>query len=220
LGDFAQLPPIGDTPLYSTKDTRKKHALTVEGRRVFDSFNQSITLSRIFRQEGSDPEQIQFRDALMRLRTYETFESDYEMFSTRFWNNLTEPERIKFKNSLHLLPTRALVSEFRQLANLNQPVVKCLAKHNCTDAKKTSDEDAEGLEPEILLAEGARAMITRNLWTSKGLVNGAQCIIKKIWYHPQSDPKKDLPAVVFVKCDGYSGKYILVIISTEVLISF
>jgi len=35
-------------------------------------------------------------------------------------------------------------------------------------AKKASEEDADGLEPEILLAEGACIMITRNLWTAKG----------------------------------------------------
>jgi ATP-dependent DNA helicase PIF1 len=65
FGDFAHLPPIGDTPLYATTSSARKHALTMEGRHVFESFNKSITLSRIFRQEGNDPEQIQFRDALM-----------------------------------------------------------------------------------------------------------------------------------------------------------
>jgi hypothetical protein len=35
--------------------------------------------------------------------------------------------------------------------------------------KKGSDEDAEGLQKEILLAEGAKIMITCNLWTSKGV---------------------------------------------------
>ncbi|KIJ35400.1 hypothetical protein M422DRAFT_262363 [Sphaerobolus stellatus SS14] len=47
-------------------------------------------------------------------------------------------------------------------------------------------------------------MITRNLWTSKGLVNGARGIVKKIWYKPGADPKVNLPAVVFVQVDGYS----------------
>jgi hypothetical protein len=34
----------------------------------------------------------------------------------------------------------------------------------------------------LKLAEGAKIMIKRNLWTSKGLVNGAQGVIQKIWY--------------------------------------
>jgi len=54
------------------------------------------------------------------------------------------------------------------LAGLAKPVLCCKAKHNCTEAKKASEEDAEGLEKEVLLAEGAKVMLTRNLWTSKG----------------------------------------------------
>jgi hypothetical protein len=35
-------------------------------------------------------------------------------------------------------------------------------------AKSASSEESEGLEKEILLAEGAQIMITRNLWTNHG----------------------------------------------------
>ena len=46
FGDFSQLPPIGDTPLYTTTSSARKHALTMEGRCVFESFNKSVTLDR------------------------------------------------------------------------------------------------------------------------------------------------------------------------------
>jgi hypothetical protein len=42
------------------------------------------------------------------------------------------------------------------LASLGQPVLGCKAKHNHSEAKKASDDDADGLEKEILLAEGAK----------------------------------------------------------------
>lgn len=58
----------------------------------------------------------------------------------------------------------------RHLGGAGRPVVRCQAKHNSPAAKKASDEDADGLEPMILLAEGACIMITCNLWTSKGTV--------------------------------------------------
>jgi ATP-dependent exoDNAse (exonuclease V) alpha subunit len=80
-----------------------------------------------------------------------------------------------------------------------------LARHNKPEAKKASDEDAEGLESEVLIAEGAKVMLTRNLWTSKGLVNGSQGIVKKVWFRPRSNPQTHLPDVVFVKFEGYTG---------------
>jgi len=88
---------------------------------------------------------------------------------TRFWDNLTAEEKNKHKDVLHL-PTQASVLEcnHHQLSALAKPVIKCKAKHNCPAAKKASEEDADGLELEILLAEGAHIMITRNLWTAKG----------------------------------------------------
>jgi hypothetical protein len=85
FGDFFQLPPIGDTPLYSDKPMVGRHAgLSAEGRAVFESFTQSVTLQNVFRQEGDNLEQVQFCDALMRLREYKVTEDDHFLFSTRF----------------------------------------------------------------------------------------------------------------------------------------
>ena len=81
---------------------------------------------------------------------------------------------------MHLLPTCALVHEtnIKLLSELGKPVVRCKAKHNCPAARKASEEDADGLETEILLAEGAKVMVTRNLWTAKGVY---QNIKEQVW---------------------------------------
>ena len=40
-------------------------------------------------------------------------------------------------------------------------MVRCKVKHNYPTARKASEGDANGLEAEILLVEGAKVMVTR-----------------------------------------------------------
>ena len=63
FGDFAQLPPVGDTPLYSSKLPQKP--LQFAGKDTYLSFNQSVTLQHIFHQQGDDPVSQQFRNLLL-----------------------------------------------------------------------------------------------------------------------------------------------------------
>jgi hypothetical protein len=80
---------------------------------------------------------------------------------------------------------------------LGKPVVRCLAKYNSLEAEKGPDEDAEGLQKEILLSEGEKNHDSLQRVDFKrcvkfilllqfihidfiGLVNGCQGIVKKI----------------------------------------
>jgi hypothetical protein len=97
---------------------------------------------------------------------------------------LTPDQRTEFDDVFHLLPTQVSVLEFncwRPVASA-KPVLSCHAKHNHTEAKSAKSDDADMLEKEVLLAEGTKVMLTRNLWTSKELVNRAQGVVKNIWF--------------------------------------
>jgi hypothetical protein len=98
----------------------------------------------------------------MRLREYKSSEEDHTLFSARFWDRLSLAEREKSKDTLHLLPTKEAVKNLNTLSRKTRTACS-LAKHNGPQAKMGSDEDAEGLQKEVLLAEGARVMITRNV---------------------------------------------------------
>ena len=54
FGDFAQLPPIGDVPLFSNKDYEgtDRASLLQQGKTVYNSLTKSVTLTQIFRQQG------------------------------------------------------------------------------------------------------------------------------------------------------------------------
>ena len=61
-----------------------------------------------------------------------------------------------------------------------------------------------GLQPKLLVAKGARVMLTVNLWPSVGLCNGSTGLVVDIIYVPNTHPPS-LPVAVIVKFDSFSG---------------
>ena len=61
-------------------------------------------------------------------------------------------------------------------------------------AELMADDDF-GLSSELLLCVGARVLLTRNLWTEGGLVNGAQGVVKGFVWPEGGDPASDTPSL-------------------------
>jgi ATP-dependent DNA helicase PIF1 len=80
FGDFGQLPPVMDLPLYSS-DVRS--ALSDLGRTAYQSFNKAIVLTQVMRQAGQDSEQVRFREILLRLRDAHVTIDDWQHLMTR-----------------------------------------------------------------------------------------------------------------------------------------
>ena len=84
FGDLAQLPPVGDSLLFSDKPSKAQSGFSDQRQRLFEAFNQKVTLQTIFRQAGEDQEQVAFWDTLLHQQTYDIAHADYELFSTWF----------------------------------------------------------------------------------------------------------------------------------------
>ena len=75
FGDFGQLPPVMDLPLYTTVS---RNELSDLGSSTYHFFDSVVVLNQVMRQSGENPEQILFHDILLCLRDGKTTVADWE----------------------------------------------------------------------------------------------------------------------------------------------
>ena len=201
FGDFGQLPPVMDLPLYTTVS---RSAMSDLGSTAYQLFDHAIVLKQVMRQSGQNPAQVLFRQILLRLRDAHLTEDDWKQLMKQTPAQVSD--LAPFTNALHLRPTIEAVVEHNvtRLHASGQPVATIKAVHTGLNATKASSDNAGGLEPIICLAHGARVMLTANLWVDMGLVNGAMGTILAICYSNGGVPPH-LPVAVMVRFDSYQG---------------
>ena len=79
VGDFGQLPPVVDLPIYSSVP---RSAIADLGRTTYQLFAKAVVLTEVLRQDGQDREQKRFRELLLHLRDGEVSVSDWELLVT------------------------------------------------------------------------------------------------------------------------------------------
>ena len=201
FGDFGQLPPVMDLPLYTTVS---RSPLSYQGSAAYQLFDRVIVLQQVMRQSGQDADQVLFRDILLRLRDARLTVSDWEKLMKQTPAEVSD--LAPFSNALHLHPTIEAVVEHNvsRLCASGHPIATIKAVHRGPNAAKASSEDAGGLDPIICLAHELRVMLTANLWVDKSLVKGSMGTVVAICYRNGESPP-NLPVAVTVKFDSYRG---------------
>ena len=194
IGDQGQLPPVGDRPLYHSTPTSE---IAQQGHLLYLTFQKAVELTHNFRAQGATPEQVAFRELLMRLRTGDSTENDWKLLLKR---QPTAVQNISdFANATRLFFHNEQVAHynFNKLTELQEPIARINACHSTSYAAKIQ-------KPCILLSKRANVMLTMNLWTTAGLCNGATGTVVDIIYKDNTGPP-DLPLAILVQFDEYTG---------------
>lgn len=206
IGDFFQLPPVKQLPLFSD-ESRLKATADFAGHAAYLQFTKTIELKQVLRQAGDD--QAAFRAALEGLRNNTCTTAHWQTLSSRVQSILDQAEVDSFGEAIRIYPTRAQVVEYNQhhLEKIDSAIVNSRATNTGTDAHKTDASNAGNLHNVLPLCVGARVMLTENLWTTAGLVNGAAGYVWDIaWAAGVETPRETLPFVILVKMDSYTGR--------------
>jgi hypothetical protein len=201
-GDFAQLPPVGQTRLYSNIDTsraksaNKKGQNDIGGKLLWLSIKTVVIFTEIMRQAGEENEI--FVDLLSRLREGRCTSIDYDILSSRVlqhqtidWNLWENTPIIVSDNA-----TKDALNEHAAIAfaaNTKQPLhwYYCTDTHGNTTITdhdlqqhlyKLSSGQTNQRLGRIPLAIGMPIIITQNFDVQGGIVNGTSGILKSIRY--------------------------------------
>ena len=139
---------------------------------LYRLFSESFRLQVVYRQGGDSPEQIKFRDLLRHASNGSLSEEEWVMLNARAERNLSPAEHRSFHDAVCLYTTRNDVGglNLAERQALNQSCERILARHDGgPQAVKALADEAGGLEPYLILARGAKVMITRNIWQNQGM---------------------------------------------------
>ncbi|CAK0893375.1 unnamed protein product [Prorocentrum cordatum] len=179
-GDFGQLPPVKDRRWWDPPKTNAARAC----RNVVRKLAYAYSLRGSVRQQGD----VCYADLLWRVHEGDgsSGEADWRLLNGRSMPELTSEKRSAFQGSAMRCyaakkdATQANLEKIRRgFLSGELPAMACApAWHNVRDAKSVDSTRAGGLEKELWLALGARYMVTTNLYTDAGVVNG---IIGELW---------------------------------------
>lgn len=207
VGDFFQLPPVLQKPLYYDQEVQ---GVEIKGRNAYRRFDRTDFLKVVQHQRGEDQEA--FRVALEELRLHQLLQESWRLLSGRVQAKLDDQEVARFVDALRVYATKEnKVNEYNHyhLDRLGRPVLQIAAKNVGLGAAAAPDDKEGNLAKEIPVCIGARLMLTSNLWQQVGLCNWARGTVHDIGRAPGADPLQDQPCVIMMDFDKYTGPVFL-----------
>ena len=136
------------------------------------------------RQAGASDTVAAFRSLLLHLRNGTVTNDDWKLLLSRSPQDASNFQ--EFHDAVSLFYDKASVAQYNisSLHQLGTPVAAIKAVHSSAAAAAAAaqSDEAGGLEPVVFLANGAKAMLTANLWPEVGLCNGAAGTVASILF--------------------------------------
>lgn len=218
-GDFAQLPPLGGSRLYTHVDVEDEHwatkqygQSTVAGKILWNWVTTVVTLTQIMRQRGDANER--FVQLLTRLREGKCTDDDYRLLNTRLLSKTSPDLDISAWKGAPIIVSNNSVKDA-----LNFEAVKAYAasvgrswhyyyaqeRHK---GKVVDDEQmlqhlhslhsgfARGRLGRLPLVEGMRVLVCQNFDVQGGIVNGSIGILQRVRYTVDKEGKRRLTSCI------------------------
>ena len=207
LGDFQQLPPVVDSPLYNEPTKGKNNERSkrqAAGFNLYRLFNVTVNLDKVERQSGDA--QSTFREDLGKLMDGTFSKEDWKRWQERSFERLPQDEQDKFLTTGIMACAKnvdMLAQNVRRVKLNEEPIAQILAVN--TPRKNFVIQNTTcGLDNSIILSKKTIVRLTQNLWTAAGLCNGAQGMVHSIVYATGQKPPS-LPSIIIVTFHNYTG---------------
>ena len=200
VGDFKQLSPVKDYPLYTALEEKNLKTFQRFGILIYREFNHVIRLTEV-RRQSEDPE---FLDTLQAFVDGTFACVHWETLLTRNLGSLPAEEKAQFnRDAIYLCGVKKDFRSFNlaKVHDLKTPRILISAENSTVAASSLGESDAGGLPKTLLLCRGMRVLLTSNLSVNHGLTNGSLGTVIGIMYVSELDP---FPSVL-IQFDTYRG---------------
>jgi len=176
-GDPAQLAPMGGHPLWVDVASANSDCEAI-GMMLYGLFSTVFCLTKNYRQGTAHAHDL--ADFLANYRMGALTDENWRWFESRSQDCVAAAEfSAASESGIHLYPVNDQVKSrnVEKLGHISTtmhtPVAIFPAKNSCPKAAKAPNKLAGGLDQVVCLSIGATVMVTQNLYTEQGIVNGA-----------------------------------------------